>query len=258
MGKRSRVKAEDQSQQVSLEMDRMWRPVFDQFDTNLDGRISLDELKRHLHEGNSHLGEELPREVVEEILERADWDKNRVLTYDEFLHMIHARDLGANHPNFRQLIQYAAIAVVPKNQRSTTVRQYLDEFSCMPPPIFLILISLIEVVVFVYYAVEMGEVTATGPVPFDSVLIYNPHLRQEAWRFLTYAFIHAGIIHLVFNVIIQLILGVPLEMVHKWWRVGAVYMGGVVAGSLGASVSDPYSYLAGASGGVYALIAGKS
>ena len=61
-------------------------------------------------------------------------------------------------------------------------------------------------------------------------------------------------VHMFFNIVIQLILGIPLEMVHKWWRVGIVYLSGVVAGSLGASISDPFSYLAGASGGVYALI----
>lgn len=49
-------------------------------------------------------------------------------------------------------------------------------------------------------------------------------------------------------------LGIPLEMVHKWWRVLAIYLAGVVAGSLGTSVSDPGVFLAGASGGVYALI----
>lgn len=50
-------------------------------------------------------------------------------------------------------------------------------------------------------------------------------------------------------------LGLPLEMVHKWWRVGIVYIAGVVAGSLASSITDPHSYLAGASGGVYALLA---
>ena len=49
-------------------------------------------------------------------------------------------------------------------------------------------------------------------------------------------------------------LGIPLEMVHKWWRVLIIYIAGVLAGSLGTSVSDPGVYLAGASGGVYALI----
>jgi hypothetical protein len=34
-----------------------------------------------------------------------------------------------------------------------------------------------------------------------------------------------------------------------------VYMAGVLAGSLGTSLSDPNTFIAGASGGVYALIA---
>jgi len=33
-------------------------------------------------------------------------------------------------------------------------------------------------------------------------------------------------------------------------------LSGVLAGSLGSSISDPRAFLAGASGGVYALIAG--
>lgn len=266
---------EDPDQSFSLRMDRLWRPVFDQYDEDHDGRVPLDDLKRQIHEGNGHLGEELPREVINEILERADWDKNRVITFDEFVNMIYARELGSQRPRFQQLIRYAAMAVVPQNQRQTTVRRYIEAYNCVPPPLFLVLISIVEVAVFIYYCVELNEasgqlelysvantndsyvqISATGPVPFDSVMIYNPRKRYEAWRFLSYALIHAGFFHLFFNVLIQLALGIPLEMVHKWWRVGLVYLGGVIAGSLGASISDPYSYLAGASGGVYALIAG--
>lgn len=44
-------------------------------------------------------------------------------------------------------------------------------------------------------------------------------------------------------------------MVHRWWRVTLVYLAGVAAGSLATSLTDPKVYLAGASGGVYALIA---
>jgi len=43
-------------------------------------------------------------------------------------------------------------------------------------------------------------------------------------------------------------------MVHRGWRVVLIYLSGVFAGSLATSVSDPAVYLAGASGGVYALI----
>jgi len=60
--------------------------------------------------------------------------------------------------------------------------------------------------------------------------------------------------HISFNILMQLVIGIPLEMVHKWWRVMIVYLAGVIAGSLATSVTDPHIYLAGASGGVYALI----
>jgi len=92
-------------------------------------------------------------------------------------------------------------------------------------------------------------------VPIDSVLIYNPYRRYEAWRFVTYMFVHSGFMHIIFNVLVQLMIGVPLEMVHKWWRVLLVYFAGVLAGSLFTSITDPTVFLCGASGGVYALIA---
>ena len=50
-------------------------------------------------------------------------------------------------------------------------------------------------------------------------------------------------------------LGVPLEMVHRWWRILLIYLSGVLLGSLAVSITDPLVYLVGASGGVYALIA---
>ena len=53
----------------------------------------------------------------------------------------------------------------------------------------------------------------------------------------------------------QLLLGLPLEMVHRWWRIMLIYLTGVLAGSLTVAIADPHAYLAGASGGVYALIA---
>lgn len=67
-------------------------------------------------------------------------------------------------------------------------------------------------------------------------------------------FVHVGIMHIMMNLIIQIFLGVALELVHCWWRVGLVYVSGVVAGSMGTSITNPRIFLAGASGGVYALI----
>lgn len=61
--------------------------------------------------------------------------------------------------------------------------------------------------------------------------------------------------HLGFNLLVQLCVGLPLEMVHGGGRVACIYFAGVLAGSLGTSVFDPEVFLVGASGGVYALLA---
>jgi len=62
-------------------------------------------------------------------------------------------------------------------------------------------------------------------------------------------------ISLVVNLIVQLLLGVPLEMVYRGRKVMAIYFSGILANSLATSVTNPSAWLAGASGGVYALIA---
>lgn len=124
------------------------------------------------------------------------------------------------------------------------------------PPFFITFISIFELISFLYYALRTEEpISMIGPVPFSSKLIYNPYRRYEAWRYLTYMLIHAGYWHIIFNLLIQLAVGVPLELAHKFDAVFIIYFGGVIGGSLANSILDPHSYLAGASSGCYALIA---
>lgn len=106
-----------------------------------------------------------------------------------------------------------------------------------------------------YHTLATGETAATGPVPSDSMFIYRPDRRHEIWRFVLYMVLHAGWFHLGFNVAVQLLFGLPLEMVHGSTRIACIYFSGVLAGSLGTSIFDPEVYLVGASGGVYALLA---
>jgi rhomboid-related protein 1/2/3 len=37
-------------------------------------------------------------------------------------------------------------------------------------------------------------------------------------------------LHLLFNLLVQVLVGLPLEMVHGSLRIGVVYMAGVLAG----------------------------
>ncbi|XP_052000193.1 rhomboid-related protein 2-like [Xyrauchen texanus] len=135
---------------------------------------------------------------------------------------------------------------------------YLERANCCPPPIFIILISLAELGVFIYYAVwkPQKQWITLGTGIWESPLTYKPELRKEAWRFVSYMFLHAGVEHIMGNLLMQVLLGIPLELVHKGFEVGMVYMAGVLAGSLASSIFDPLSALVGASGGVYALMGG--
>jgi len=38
-------------------------------------------------------------------------------------------------------------------------------------------------------------------------------------------------VHLIFNVLVQIVVGIPLEMIHGCLRTGMVYMSGVLAGT---------------------------
>lgn len=49
------------------------------------------------------------------------------------------------------------------------------------------------------------------------------------YTFLTVIFIFSWV-HLIFNLTVQLLVGLPLEMVHGSLRIGVVYMAGVLAG----------------------------
>ncbi|XP_066430837.1 rhomboid-related protein 2 [Eleutherodactylus coqui] len=135
---------------------------------------------------------------------------------------------------------------------------YMERANCLPPPIFIISISIIELGVFIYYAVWMPQkqwITLDTGIT-NSPFIYRPDKREEAWRFVSYMLVHAGVQHIIGNLFLQLFLGIPLEMVHKGHRVGLVYIAGVIGGSLASSIFDPRLALVGASGGVYALIGG--
>lgn len=140
---------------------------------------------------------------------------------------------------------------------------YSPTYSCVPPTIFILSITLLQVMFYLlslYSRESLGVVYNYADRQWLTCtpLIYNPTRRREAWRFITYMFLHGNHQHIIFNCLVQLCVGIPLEMSQPGWlgslRVAGLYMSGVILGSLGASVVKPVKYLLGASGGVYALI----
>ncbi|XP_048482325.1 rhomboid-related protein 2 isoform X2 [Plutella xylostella] len=253
--------------------DLYWRRIFSKYDKDKDNKISYVELKGIIE--SREYDHDLPDSVVDKIMTLADRDNSGYLDFAEFVEMMHNPMLK---PVFGHFVARYVHSIIPQRNpvdttgtwpgfRSVSTTDasgrskcyftytdgtYEEEYSCWPPAVCMIIISLVEIVLFCYDAAQ-GKTDATGPIA--KVFIYNPHRRDQAWRFLTYMLVHVGVVHLLVNLLVQLFLGVPLEMVHRWWRVLLVYAAGVAAGSLATSLTDPRVYLAGASGGVYALIA---
>lgn len=81
--------------------------------------------------------------------------------------------------------------MLPEHARS----RYLERANCLPPPVFIISVSLAELAVFIYYAVWKPQkqwITLDTGI-LESPFIYNPKKREEAWRFISYMLVHAGI-----------------------------------------------------------------
>jgi membrane associated rhomboid family serine protease len=74
------------------------------------------------------------------------------------------------------------------------------------------------------------------------------------WRLVTSGFLHAGPIHILFNMYLLWVLGNLLEPTLGSGRFAALYFTALLAGACGALVVDPNSPTVGASGAVFGLM----
>ncbi|XP_043571042.1 rhomboid-related protein 3 isoform X2 [Chiloscyllium plagiosum] len=131
----------------------------------------------------------------------------------------------------QRFIRHIAYETLP---RGLDRKWYYDSYTCCPPPWFMITVTLLEIAVFIYYGLvlEKWVLQITHPSYLNNPLVYQPQLRRQIWRYLSYIFMHVGVEHLGFNVVLQLLVGVPLEMVHGALRISFIYLAGVLAVSL--------------------------
>jgi membrane associated rhomboid family serine protease len=84
--------------------------------------------------------------------------------------------------------------------------------------------------------------------------VFGPGVAEGEWyRLVTAGFLHAGIIHIGFNMFLLLILGRLLEPALGTPRFLALYFASLLAGSFGALILDPNDFTIGASGAVFGL-----
>jgi membrane associated rhomboid family serine protease len=75
----------------------------------------------------------------------------------------------------------------------------------------------------------------------------------EWYRLITGGFLHAGLLHIGFNMFALWVLGVQLERVMGWLRFSVVYMVSLLTGSLGVMILSPHDITVGASGAIFGL-----
>jgi len=76
----------------------------------------------------------------------------------------------------------------------------------------------------------------------------------EWWRLVTGGFLHAGIIHLAFNMFLLWMLGSQLERLLGTTSYLILYFGSLLSGALGVMLLDPLALTVGASGAVFGLM----
>jgi len=97
--------------------------------------------------------------------------------------------------------------------------------------------------------------TGGSSIVNDGGLIGPAVADGEWWRLITSGFIHAGLLHVAFNMYALWWLGGILERDIGTLRFLAIYLASILAGAAGALVAAPNAVTVGASGGVFGLLA---
>ncbi len=82
------------------------------------------------------------------------------------------------------------------------------------------------------------------------------HDAHEYWRIVTSGFLHAGLLHLAFNMFFLYVLGGMLEPALGRGRFVALYFVSLLGGALGALIVTPNALTVGASGACFGILGG--
>ncbi|KAK3001972.1 hypothetical protein RJ639_020502 [Escallonia herrerae] len=78
--------------------------------------------------------------------------------------------------------------------------------------------------------------------------------RHQAWRLVSCIWLHAGVVHLLANMLSLVFIGIRLEQQFGFARVGAIYLFSGIGGSILSCIFIQQSISVGASGAVFGLL----
>ncbi len=115
----------------------------------------------------------------------------------------------------------------------------------------------INVLVFLGELAQGIGISGTGgsSIVTDGGLTGPAVANGDWWRLVTSGFIHAGLLHVAFNMYALWWLGGILERDIGSLRFLAIYFASILGGAAGALIASPNAVTVGASGGVFGLLA---
>jgi membrane associated rhomboid family serine protease len=143
------------------------------------------------------------------------------------------------------------------SRQKTEVRNMAAVRSGSDPTVTYALIA-INVLAFIAELASGSSATSrgSGTIIQDGAL-YGPDVADgEYWRLVTSGFLHAGFIHIAFNMYFLYALGTQLEPAVGKARFAVLYFTSLLCGSFGALLLSPDTFTVGASGAVFGLMGG--
>jgi membrane associated rhomboid family serine protease len=117
--------------------------------------------------------------------------------------------------------------------------------------------ALIAINVILFLASnQFGVNGGGGDALYRKLELYGPAINQsnEYWRLVTGGFLHAGLLHIFFNMFLLYVLGQLLEPALGSARFAAIYFTSLLTASFGALLLTASSPTVGASGAVFGLM----
>ena len=122
------------------------------------------------------------------------------------------------------------------------------------PQLTYVLIA-INVIAWLGMLASGAPISGVGGTVYQHGALYGPLVADgEWWRIITGGFLHAGILHIAFNMYFLYFLGTILEPMIGRLRFALIYVIALVGGSFGALLLSPNTPTVGASGAVFGLM----
>ena len=114
---------------------------------------------------------------------------------------------------------------------------------------------VVNVAFYLITVAQGAGVNNPGGALFNDFALYGPFVADgDWWRLVTAAFLHASLLHIVFNMLALWWIGGPLEAAIGHWRYLTIYAIAGLAGSAGALLVKPQAFIVGASGAIFGLL----